>query len=135
MWGGEDMKRAAMFLALAAMLLLMGPLAYAADQELIVESPTDGGTISGGVVVVKFDVKNFRIVDFTKDTAVSEGKGHIHIQLDDNPYSTIHTASNVFVYAGVKPGRHKLRLQLVHSDHTPVKTGVEKTVEFTVAEK
>jgi uncharacterized protein DUF6130 len=130
-------RRTAILLALVATAVLLpsGPIAYASDRELVVESPRDGGTISGGVVVVKFDVKNFKIVDFTKDTAISEGQGHIHIQLDDNPYSTIHTASDVFVFAGVKPGKHKVRLELVHSDHTPLKTGVEKTVEFTVAEK
>jgi len=65
----------------------------------------------------------------------SEGKGHIHIQLDENPYSTIHTALNVFVFAGVKPGTHKVELELVHGDHTPLKAKVEKEVEFTVAEK
>ena len=129
------MKRTATYLALVATLFLTGPLAYAADQELIVESPKDGGALGGGVVVVKFAVKNFKIVDFTKDTAVSEGRGHIHIQLDDNPYSTIHTVSDFFVFAGVKPGGHKVRLELVHSDHTPLKTGMAKTVEFTMAEK
>jgi Family of unknown function (DUF6130) len=54
---------------------------------------------------------------------------------DEEDGDTIHTASNVFVFAGVKPGKHKIELELVHSNHPPLKTGVEKTVEFTVAEK
>ncbi len=130
------MKRIVTWGALVGMVLyLMSGLAHAAGPELTIESPKQGETIQGGLVVVKFAAKNFKIVDFTKDTAVSESKGHVHIQLDDNPYNTIHTTSNVFVFAGVKPGKHKIELEFVHSNHTPLKTQVEKTVEFTVAEK
>ncbi len=130
------MKRTVTCGAVVAMVLyLMSGLGHAAGPVLTIESPTQGETIRGGLVVVKFGVKNFKIVDFTKDTAISESKGHVHIQLDDNPYNTIHTASNVFVFAGVKPGKHKIELELVHSNHTPLKTEVEKTVEFMVAEK
>ncbi len=130
------MKRTVTWGAVMGMVLyLMSGLADAAGPELTIESPKQGETIRGGLVVVKFAAKNFKIVDFTKDPAVSESKGHVHIQLDENPYSTIHTASNVFVFAGVKPGKHKIELELVHGDHTPLKTEVEKTVEFTVIEK
>ncbi len=117
------------------LLLFASGSVMAAGPELEILSPKDGSTVQGGVVVVKYAVKGFRIVDFTKDSAVSEEKGHIHIQLDENPYSTIHTASDVFVFAGVKPGRHTLELELVHGDHTPLKTKLEKKVQFTVVEK
>jgi hypothetical protein len=130
-----DMKKAASSLSVTATVLFLATLVGAAGPELAIQSPKPGETIRGGLVVVKFAVKDFKIVDFTKDAAVSETKGHVHIQLDENPYSTIHTASNVFVFAGVKPGKHKIELELVHGDHTPLKTQVEKTVEFTVVEK
>lgn len=55
---------------------------------------------------------------------------HIHMQLDDQPYNTIHTMSNVWVYAGVKPGPHTLTLELVHSDHTPLKNRVKQSVKL-----
>ena len=127
------MKKTAMWPAVVAAVLFLVLPAWAAGPELTIISPKDGEAIRGGLVVVKFSVKHFRIVDFTKDASVSESKGHVHIQLDENPYSTIHTASNVFVFAGVKPGKHKIELELVHSDHTPLKTKVEQAVEFTVA--
>lgn len=129
------MRTAGALLCVAAIVLFLSGRAWAAGPELAIESPKEGDSMRGGLVVVEFAVKNFKIVDFTKDTAVSESKGHVHIQLDENPYSTIHTASNVFVFAGVKPGKHKIELELVHSHHTPLKTQVEKTVDFTVAEK
>lgn len=127
-------------LSVAAVLLFSAGIALAAGPEIIVSSPKDGGTIHpdaklGPVVVVQYDVKDFRIVDFTKDGTISETQGHIHIQLDDQPFSTIHTASNAWVYAGVKPGNHKLTLELAHSDHTPLKNRVVKTIHFTMAEK
>ena len=129
------MRRISMLLMLVGMLVFAVGPALAATPEIVVESPKDGGTIQGGLVAVKYAVKNFKIVDFTKDTAVSETKGHIHVQMDDNPYSTIHNVSNVWVYAGVKPGPHTLKLWLVHSNHTPLKSPVEKTINFTVEAK
>jgi hypothetical protein len=129
------MKKVSVRVAMMAVVFLLARLVWAADPEVTIISPKDGETVRGGLVLVKFSVKNFKIVDFTKDAAVSEGKGHVHIQLDENPYSTIHTASNVFVFAGVKAGKHKVELELVHSDHTPLKKKIEKEVEFTVTEK
>ena len=127
------MRRISMLLMLVGMLVFAVGPALAATPEIIVESPKDGGTIQGGLVAVKYAVKNFKIVDFTKDPSVSETQGHIHIQLDQNPANTIHTVSNVWVFAGVKPGPHTLKLWLVHSDHSPLKEKVEKTLDFTVA--
>ncbi|MGH7376109.1 MAG: hypothetical protein ACREKK_01640 [Candidatus Methylomirabilales bacterium] len=49
--------------------------------------------------------------------------------------NTIHTDSKVWLYAGVKPGKHTLRLELVHSNHTPLKNRVVKTINFTMTEK
>ncbi len=129
------MKKLAVWVFVVAVVMFMVEPVWAAGPGLEILSPKDGSTVRGGLVVVKFAVKNFKIVDFTKDTAVSESKGHVHIQFDENPYSTIHTASDVFVFAGVKPGKHKIELELVHSDHTPLKNKVEKEVEFTVEAK
>ncbi len=43
-------------------------------------------------MVVKFAVKSFKIVDFTKDLAASESKGHVHVRPDENSYNTVHRA-------------------------------------------
>ncbi len=57
-----------------------------AGPELSRESPKHGKTIRGGLVVVEFAVKSFKIVDFTKDLAASESKRHVR------SYNTIHRA-------------------------------------------
>ncbi len=129
------MKKVGVLASVLAVLLFAAGPALAAGPEIEIQSPKDGDTIHGGLVVVKYAARNFKIVDFTKDPAVSESKGHIHIQLDENPYNTIHTISNVWVFAGVKPGKHTLKLELVHSDHTPLKKKAEKSIAFTVVEK
>ncbi len=122
--------------AVALSVLVFGvavPPALAAPR-IEVQAPAEGSTVQG-VVVVKYDVKDFQIVDFTKDPTVAETKGHIHIQLDDNPVNTIHTVSDVWVFAGVKPGPHTLKLWLARSNHTPLTTPVETTIHFTEAAK
>jgi uncharacterized protein DUF6130 len=129
------MRRISMLLMLLGMLVFaVGPV-VAAAPEIDVTSPKDGAALEGGLVAVKYQVKNFKVVDFTKDQTINETQGHIHIQLDDNPLSTIHTSADTYLYAGVKPGQHTLKLWLVHSNHTPLKTPVETTVHFTMEAK
>ena len=134
------MKKVRVLLSVMVTLLFVAGTALAAGQEIIVLSPKDASTVHpdaklGPVVVVQYEVKNFTIVDFTKVTAIDESQGHIHIQLDNQPFTTIHNASNVWVYGGVKPGKHALTLELVHSNHTPLENRVVKTIHFTMAAK
>lgn len=128
------MKSLCAVVALSALVFGVAILPAVAAPRIEVQSPGEGSSVPG-VVVVKYDVKDFQIVDFTKDPSISESKGHIHIQLDDNPVNTIHTVSNVWVFAGVKPGPHTLKLWLAHSDHSPLKMPVETTIHFTEAAK
>ena len=129
------MKRLPVLIMLLGTLMFgVGPASAAAPQ-IDVQSPKDGSSLEGGLVAVRYEVKDFKVVDFTKDLTVSETQGHIHIQLDDNPLSTIHTASDTYLFAGVKPGRHTLKLWLAHSNHTPLKSPVEKVIHFTMEAK
>ena len=129
------MKNMGAFLgALTVILFAAGP-ALADHAVLVILSPEDGQAIKGAVVVVKFEARNFRIGDFTKNTAIDEHEGHLHIQLDDQAYNTIHTAdSNVFVYVGVKPGPHVLIVDLAHNDHSPLNKKVARTINFSAGE-
>lgn len=134
------MKTIASWALALTVVLLAAEGALAAAPELDVLSPKEGSTIHpdskiGAVVVTQFEVKNFKIMDFTKATAVQPGEGHIHIWLDNQPFNTIHTASNVWVFGGVKPGKHAITLQLVNNNHTPVEPKIIKTVHFSMAAK
>lgn len=130
-------KMGALLGALAMVLFAVGP-ALADHADLTILSPKDGETVKpdpnlGPIVVVQLEAKNFGIADFTEETATDEHVGHIHIQLDDQPYNTIHTAKPIFVYAGVKPGKHTLTVELVHNNHTPLTKRVVKKIGFRMA--
>ena len=58
-------------------------------------------------------------------------EGHIHVFVDDTPWLFVHSDSDPIVLAGLQPGQHKVKLQLVGANHMP--TGAEQTVNFTVA--
>lgn len=132
------MKKIARWVSGLAIGLFAAGAALAAAPELNVLSPKEGSTIHpdpkiGAVVVTQFAVKNFKVMDFTKVTAVEPGQGHIHIWLDNQPFNTMHTASNVWVFGGVKPGSHTITLELVNNNHTPLEPTVIKTVHFGMA--
>ncbi len=123
-----------------AVLVIAGGLASAADPEFIILTPQDGSTIHpdpkrGPVVVVTYEVKHFKVVGFTELGPISEYEGHVHISLDEDPPSFTHTTSNVWVYNRVAPGGHRITLELVRRNHTPLKKPVKRTVRFTMAEK
>ena len=63
--------------------------------------------------------------------AANAREGHIHVFVDDTPWLFIHSDSDPIVLAGLQPGQHKVKLQLVGANHMP--TGAEQTVSFTVA--
>ncbi len=123
-----------------AICLFAAEAALAAAPEITILSPKEWSTIHpdpkiGAVVVAEFEVKDFKIVDFTKVTAVEPGEGHIHIWLDNQPFSTIHTASKVSVFGRVNPGKHTITPELVNNNHTPLEPKVIKTVHFNMAAK
>lgn len=128
--------RAGVFCALVLLLLPIEG-ALAADPDLVILTPKDGSILHpdskrGPVVVVKYEVKNFTVVGFTGVPTASEGEGHVHIWLDDDPPSFTHTASDVWVYNRVAPGEHTLTLELVRRNHTPLQHPVKRTVRFTM---
>ena len=64
-------------------------------------------------------------------SAANAREGHIHVFVDDTPWLFVHSDSDPIVLAGLQPGQHKVKLQLVGANHMP--TGAEQTVNFTVA--
>lgn len=127
-----------LILIFAVITLGMGFALGADNPKLIIKSPKDGSTVEsnsklGRVVVVQFEVKNFEIKDFTKNTEVKPNEGHIHFQLDSHPYVT-HTTDTAFVIGDVKPGLHTLTVELVHNDHTPLEPPVKQVIHFTMEE-
>lgn len=122
---------------LGVLVLLFGLTgsALAADLEVSVVGLKDGilqpHPQLGPVVIVSLAAKDYQLKDFTKATEVNDREGHIHIWLDNQTFNTL-TSEPVWVFGGVKPGKHTLNVELVRNNHTPLSPPVKKTVTFTM---
>ncbi len=101
------------------------------------------GNVPAGSVTVTVVVSGFILVDELGKPNIP-GRGHIHYFLDANPptapgkaavtaagtyYSTALTS---YTWPDVTPGSHKLSVELVNNDHTPLEPPVLSEVTVTV---
>ena len=101
--------------------------------RLIVDPPLPN-LLDQGVVWIQWRVENVNIVPvFGKGALnVSPRVGHLHIQVDDLPWLWADASNiNTVDLAGLPPGPHKVRLELVNANHEPF-PGQSKTVTFTI---
>jgi hypothetical protein len=101
--------------------------------KLIVDPPLPD-PLTKGIFQAQYRVENLRIVPVFGAGAlqVSPRLGHLHITVDDLPWWWADASDNNTVdIANLPPGKHKVRIQLVDSDHT-VFPGQEVTHTFTV---
>lgn len=148
-----------LFAVIAAVVLLFAATSFAADQpKLTIESPQNGATVQmtpglGPVAIIKFKTDDFKIESLSKmhddkkmdkmdhgnmgmdkmeHGNMSMAKmGHVHVTLDNADWYWVHSTSDPVVIAGLKPGQHTVKLELVGPDHKS--TGVSQTVQFTMA--
>ena len=86
------------------------------------------------VVWIQYRVENVHIVPvFGKGALnVSPRVGHLHITVDDSPWLWADASDiNTVDVAGLPPGPHKIRIDLVDANHE-VFPGQSKTVSFTI---
>ena len=101
--------------------------------KLIVDPPLTN-LLAQGVVWIQWRVENARILPVFGKRAlnVSPRVGHFHIHMDDLPWLWADASGiNTIDLAGVPPGPHKIRVDLVDANHE-VFPGQSKTVTFTV---
>ena len=104
--------------------------------KLIVDPPL-ADLLDRGVVWIQWRVENAHIVPvFGKGALnVSPRVGHLHIHVDDVPWWWADASDiNTIDLAGMPPGQHKIRIELVNANHE-VFVGQSKTVTFTVPER
>jgi hypothetical protein len=101
--------------------------------KLIVDPPLPEG-LAQGVFWVQYRVENVRIAPVFGEGAlqVSPRVGHLHITVDDLPWLWADASDNNTVdIAGLPPGQHKVKIELVDANHN-VFPGQVATVTFTV---
>jgi uncharacterized protein DUF6130 len=101
--------------------------------KLIVDAPLPD-LLDRGVVWIQWRAENVNIVPvFGKGALnVSPRVGHLHVQVDDLPWLWADASNvNTVDLAGMPPGPHKVRIELVDANHV-VFPGQSKTVTFTV---
>ena len=101
--------------------------------KLIMDPPLPEG-VAIGVYWAQYRVENLRIVQVfgPEGRQISPRVGHLHITVDDLPWWWADASDNNTVdIANLPPGKHKVRIQLVNSDHE-VFPGQEVTQTFTI---
>ena len=101
--------------------------------NLIVDAPLPNA-LAQGIFWAQYRVENLRIVPvFGKGTLnASPRVGHLHIQVDDVPWWWADASDNNTIdIAGLPPGPHKVKIQLVDANHN-VFPGQVVTLPFTV---
>jgi hypothetical protein len=109
------------------------PIENEPAPKLIVDPPLPD-LLAQGIVWIQWRVENVHIVPvFGKGALnVSPRVGHLHIHVDDLPWLWADASNiNTIDLAGMPPGPHKVRIELVDANHH-VFPAQEKTVTFTV---
>ena len=101
--------------------------------KLIVDQPLPD-LLDRGVVWIQWRAENVHIVPVFGKGALNASPrvGHLHVHVDDVPWWWADASDiNTIDLAGMPPGPHKIRIELVNANHE-VFPGQSKTVMFTV---
>jgi pimeloyl-ACP methyl ester carboxylesterase len=103
-----------------------------APAKLIVDPPIPE-QLALGRVFIQYRTENLRILPVfgSGALAVSPRLGHLHYYVDDQSWPTVDTSGETVVLVGLKPGPHKVRLELADTTHKPI-PDASSLVEFTV---
>ena len=101
--------------------------------KLIVDPPLPG-PLAQGLFLAQYRVENVRILQAFGPGALSVSPriGHLHINVNDLPWTWADASDNNTVdIGGFPPGEHKVKIDLVNANHE-VFPGQSVTVKFTV---
>jgi hypothetical protein len=108
------------------------PLAAEPAPKLVTFAPL-ADALARGVAIIQFRTENVRVLPVFGQSAVavSPHLGHLHVTVDEWPGTWAHTSADPIILVGLKPGRHKVLLEVADPSHKVI-TG--ETVVFTVPE-
>jgi hypothetical protein len=107
-------------------------VANEAPPKLIVDPPIPE-QLAQGRVFIQYRTENLRILPVFGNAAVavSPRLGHLHYYVDDQSWPIVDTSGETVVLVGLKPGPHKIKLELADATHKPI-AGATQVVEFRV---
>lgn len=94
------------------------PIGGEPPARLVVDPPL-AGPLALGRVVIQYRTENLRIVPVFGPAAldVSPRVGHIHVTVDDAPWHWLDASGEPLTITGLKPGPHKVLVELVNAVH------------------
>lgn len=100
----------------------------------IVAYPPIAEALARGVVIIQYRTDNARVLPvFGKQAAqVSPRLGHLHVTVEGWQGTWAHTSEGPIILVGLKPGPHKILLELADPGH---KVLTSETVTVTVPEQ
>jgi hypothetical protein len=103
------------------------PLAEQPPAKLVVDPPLPD-QLADGRVVIQYRTENLRVVPVfgRAALAVSPRIGHLHVAVDDTPWVWAHMGGDDLIIDGLSPGPHRVRIDLVNTDHQPLAQDVVK---------
>ena len=104
--------------------------------KLIVDPPLPD-LLDQGVVWIQWRAENVHILPVFGKGALNASPriGHLHVHVDDLPWWWADPSNvNTIDLAGMPPGPHKIRIELVNANHE-VFPGQSETVTFTIPKR
>lgn len=108
------------------------PLASELPPKLVIFAPIPEA-LARGVAIIQFATENVRVMPVfgQNAVAVSPRLGHLHVTVDDWHGTWAHTSQDPIILVGLKPGPHKVLLEVAAPGHKIV---TSETIVFTVPE-
>ena len=102
--------------------------------KIFIDPPLAGPLASRGVAIIQYCAQNLRLVPVFGEgaLAVSPRVGHVHVRIDDAPWVWMEGSDKPIILGSLPPGPHKVRFELMDSNHRKLDEG---TVSFVVPEK
>ena len=110
------------------------PLASEPPAKLVIDPPLAEPLASRGVAIIQYCAENLHLVPVfgANALAVSPRVGHIHVRVDDAPWVWADASGNPIILMGLRPGPHKVLIELEDANHRALDQGI---VTFVIPEK
>ena len=101
--------------------------------KIFIDPPLAGPLASRRVAIIYYCAQNLRLLPVFGEQALANSPrtGHVHVRLDDAPWVWMDASGNPIILGGLPAGPHKVRIELMNSNHQKLDEG---TVSFVVPE-